>query len=92
MLNSGEFRYQASGLMDRTHLRWFTRTTIADMFQRAGFEITDGRSRIFPDSASERILPLIRAFAVGTGATPQQADQAVQDAIPLQYVVRAVPR
>ena len=92
MLNGGEFRYQASGLMDRTHLRWFTRITIADMFQQAGFKITDGRSRIFPDAASERILPLIRAFAVGTGATPQQADQAVQDAIPLQYVVRAVPR
>jgi len=38
-LNCGEFRYEESGLMDRTHLRWFTRETILEMFQQAGFRI-----------------------------------------------------
>jgi SAM-dependent methyltransferase len=87
MLSAGAFRYQTSGLLDRTHLRWFTRITITEMFEAAGFRIVDSRSRIFDEPAKEHILPQIRALAAAVGAN---ADQAVIDAIPLQYVVRAV--
>ena len=87
MLSVGAFRYQASGLLDRTHLRWFTRITIAEMFEGAGFRILDRRSRIFHEPARERILPRIGELAAAAGA---DADQAVLDAIPLQYVIRAV--
>lgn len=31
-LSIGDFRYEKDGLMDRTHLRWFTRQTIVEMF------------------------------------------------------------
>jgi hypothetical protein len=87
MLSAGVFRYQPSGLLDRTHLRWFTRITITEMFESAGFRIVESRSRIFDEPARERILPQIHALAATVGAN---ADQAVIDAIPLQYVVRAV--
>jgi 2-polyprenyl-3-methyl-5-hydroxy-6-metoxy-1,4-benzoquinol methylase len=87
MLSAGAFRYQASGLLDRTHLRWFTRITIAEMFAAAGFRIVEGRSRIFNEPVRELILPRIRELAAAAGADP---DQAVADAIPLQYVVRAM--
>jgi len=40
-LNRGEFRYEDRGLLDRTHLRWFTRTTIAELFQSAGYRMID---------------------------------------------------
>lgn len=88
MLIAGAFRYQDSGLLDRTHLRWFTRITIAEMFEGAGFRIVEGRSRIFNEPGRERILPRIKELAVALGA---DAAQAVLDAVPLQYVICAVP-
>ena len=87
MLSAGAFRYQPSGLLDRTHLRWFTRITIAEMFEGAGFRILESRSRIFNEPARERILPRIKELAIVAGAEPEQA---VLDAIPLQYVIHAV--
>jgi 2-polyprenyl-3-methyl-5-hydroxy-6-metoxy-1,4-benzoquinol methylase len=34
----GRFRYQDHGVMDRTHLRWFTPESYAAMFREAGFD------------------------------------------------------
>ncbi|HEY3284177.1 MAG TPA: methyltransferase domain-containing protein [Armatimonadota bacterium] len=34
-----EFVYQASGVMDRSHLRFFTRRTVARLFEDAGFRV-----------------------------------------------------
>lgn len=39
-LLAGNFNYDASGLMDATHLRWFTRRTARELFERAGFSVT----------------------------------------------------
>jgi SAM-dependent methyltransferase len=86
-LSVGDFRYRDSGLLDRTHLRWFTRQTILESFREAGFEIVAGKPRIFNEPNRERFLPLIEQMAQAAGADPKQA---VQDALPLQYVVRAV--
>ncbi len=36
----GRFDYQDSGIMDATHLRWFTRKTIVEFFERAGLRVT----------------------------------------------------
>jgi len=36
----GRFDYEESGIMDATHLRWFTRRTIREFFERLGFEVT----------------------------------------------------
>jgi methionine biosynthesis protein MetW len=36
----GRFNYQDVGIMDATHLRWFTRETIREFFERLGFKIT----------------------------------------------------
>jgi methionine biosynthesis protein MetW len=36
----GRFDYQDCGIMDATHLRWFTRRTIREFFERLGFEIS----------------------------------------------------
>ncbi len=34
----GIFTYQPLGIMDATHLRWFTRATVLSLFERIGFE------------------------------------------------------
>ena len=87
-LNRGLFRYQEQGLMDRTHIRWFTRTTIIELFASAGYKIVEGFPRIFDEPDRERILPSIRAMAIAIGADPQIA---INDAIPLQWIVKAIP-
>ena len=87
-LSCGQFRYEESGLLDRTHLRWFTRTTIAEMFRDAGYRIVREFPRIFNEPDREKIFPALRMMATSIGADPEIA---VKDAIPLQYVVRAVP-
>lgn len=35
----GEFRYREEGIFDRTHLRFFTKKSIPDLFDRAGYRI-----------------------------------------------------
>ncbi|NNM52246.1 MAG: class I SAM-dependent methyltransferase [Pseudomonadales bacterium] len=40
LLQSQDFEYTDSGLLDRTHLRFFTRKTMLTLLDRAGFEPT----------------------------------------------------
>lgn len=87
-LCAGAFQYEASGLMDRTHLRWFTRQTIHELFQVCGFRLEAGFPRIFPEPQREVFLRAIREMATVIGLDP---DVACEDSKPLQYVVRAVP-
>jgi methionine biosynthesis protein MetW len=42
-LLKGDFHYSRTGIMDSTHLRWFTRTTIQSLIARNGFEIDQVR-------------------------------------------------
>jgi len=35
----GRFRYQPSGLMDKTHLRWFTPESYRALFEETGFKV-----------------------------------------------------
>lgn len=40
-LQKGLFRYELAGLLDITHLRFFTKTTICQMFYSAGLKVVD---------------------------------------------------
>jgi 2-polyprenyl-3-methyl-5-hydroxy-6-metoxy-1,4-benzoquinol methylase len=87
-LMAGAVFYQDSGLFDRTHIRWFTRTTIVDMFVKAGFIIERGVPRIFDNSSGVKVIDAIRTMAGSLGIDP---NAAVNDCLPLQYVVKARP-
>lgn len=87
-LNIGDFRYESEGLLDKTHLRWFTRQTIIELFDGAGFLIQDGYPRIV-DEPRDKYLPVIAEMAKLTGVDPQMA---ISDALPIQYVVRGVKK
>lgn len=88
-LSIGDFRYQDSGLLDRTHLRWFTRQTIIEMLDKADFKIDAGTPRIFNEPSREVFLPIIEKMALLAGGDQKIA---IQDALPLQYVIRAIPK
>lgn len=87
-LNCGAFRYEDKGLLDRTHLRWFTRITIIELFQSTGYHIVEGHSRVADEPARQNVIPSIRAMAVATGTDPQVAEN---DSLAVQYVVKAAP-
>lgn len=85
-LATGEFRYEDAGLLDRTHLRWFTRKTIVQMFEVAGFQVEHLSRRIFNEPDYEVVAPVIEEMAEISGYDPKEA---ALDARALQYVVLA---
>jgi trans-aconitate methyltransferase len=87
-LASGNFRYEDNGLMDRTHLRWFTRTTMLEMFAATGWRVVEGVSRNLNSPHQPQALEAVRAYALASGL---DADMAVRDATPYQLVFKVVP-
>ena len=87
-LLSGRFFYEDSGLLDRTHLRWFTRETLLQTFADTGWHVDAGVARYVPHAAEAQALDAIRGFASAMGLP---AETAVNDARPIQYVFKLVP-
>jgi SAM-dependent methyltransferase len=87
-LNGGRIEYADSGLLDRTHLRWFSRLTMLQLFESSGFEVVAIQARIFQHPQMQRACELIGQLASQIGHDPEQA---IRDAQPLQYVIRALP-
>ena len=52
--------YADDGLLDRTHLRFFTQPTMVALFAQAGWEVQTCTARVFEPEATERaLLPLL---------------------------------
>jgi 2-polyprenyl-3-methyl-5-hydroxy-6-metoxy-1,4-benzoquinol methylase len=82
----GKFDYATTGILDATHLKFFTRRSIEALLQRSGFEVRNlvavGR---FPILARlERSLMTRRFEAAAASLWPS--------GFAFQYVVKAVPR
>ncbi len=56
---SGEFRYVESGTLDSTHLRFFTRKSVVELFERAGFEVEEISSTGRDPGSKTRMLNAI---------------------------------
>jgi glycosyltransferase involved in cell wall biosynthesis len=83
----GDFRYRPQGLLDRTHLRFFTRGSLLGLLREHGFGATSLRSVIqeprqseFDPTALDSLLPQV-----------QQAILDAPDALAYQFIVEAVP-
>ena len=85
-LACGLFEYQDEGIMDRTHLRWFTKQSIPGLFE--GYRIEAFLGTINPEQPPAPILAAIRTIAVYAGMDPNEAGASC---MPVQYVLRAVP-
>ncbi len=82
----GEFPYSERGLLDRTHLRFFTRQTIEQLFENAGYEIRHLERQDMPIEASE--VPF-DAAAIPPGVL--EALSRDPDALTYQFIVVAYP-
>lgn len=76
-LVGGQFEYADSGVMDRTHLRWFTPKSYRQLFEAAGFEVLgvtpvtplSGKSRIIDGLTGGRLQHLFYTQIMLTGRT-----------------------
>lgn len=84
----GRLYYEKSGLLDRTHLRWFTRETIIKLFFDCGFKVELIEPRIFAREQDYEICKRIGEFAYVFGI---DSNSAKNNALPIQYVLRAFP-
>lgn len=77
LLFGGDFRYGDQGLLDRTHLRFFTRRTVVELLECGGMRVDEVRETGFERGTRARIIDRLTASALRPFLT-------------LQYVVRAV--
>ena len=85
-LLAGEFRYRKLGLLDDTHLRFFTREGVQDMFEGAGFVISNWLAhRVDIDRTEVRFpeLPMSDSLRDWLSKDPETSVY--------QFVIRAVP-
>jgi len=82
----GDWDYQDAGLLDRAHLRWFTRRTMQAGLEDLGLHVRDVIPRVF-DEASGRAF--LEGLAPGLEKLGLDAQEYAARALPLQYVWRA---
>lgn len=91
MLLDGRFGYTERGVLDHTHLRFFTRSGIQALFEEAGYSIRDWR-RTSTDTLED---PFAEGLSLSESELPPHLAAALRedpDALTYQYVVRAYPR
>ena len=83
----GKWEYQDQGLLDRTHLRFFTRDSIEDLFKQVGLELyglfsVDNRRDELFEEFKALLEPVLNRLQVPLSTFDQQSAA-------LQYVVQA---
>jgi hypothetical protein len=84
-LLGGDFRYRESGLLDETHLRFFTHAGVQDLFEESGYVVTHWlRQRVDVDAAEISAPP---------GSVPDAVREwlaADPEVTTYQFIVQAV--
>ena len=82
----GNFTYQDAGILDRTHLRFFTLNEIKSMFDRTGYKITQLRVNvILEDSTSTHKEFFDKLLSIEGIASKELFDT-------YQFLVKATPK
>jgi predicted O-linked N-acetylglucosamine transferase (SPINDLY family) len=85
-LASGNLNQRDDVLHDRRHLHRFTRASLSALLQECGFVIID-MTTVTAQQPPPAVVAAIRQLAEAGGADPVLAEQ---DALPYQYLVRAI--
>jgi 2-polyprenyl-3-methyl-5-hydroxy-6-metoxy-1,4-benzoquinol methylase len=87
----GQFNYAERGILDRTHLRFFTRKTARRLLEAAGYEILETRATITP---AELVLGLAQANALirAINAIQGALTRLLPGLMAYQFVFLARPR
>lgn len=86
-LLTGKLYYQPVGLLDKTHLRWFTKQTFLSLLHNTGWVVDRGRARVYKQDGMEEYIEALKRFIVDL-ALPDP-EEVVDCATVYQYVVLA---
>ena len=85
-LLEGEWEYQEFGIMDSTHLRFFTRKSIFNMFDKAGYMITN---ILYVIAELEKISPRLISVMKESNINVETLDGESKH---FQYIIKAVKK
>ncbi|MDF5719224.1 MAG: methyltransferase domain-containing protein [Rhizonema sp. PD37] len=88
-LLQGRFEYMTQGILDNTHLRFFTRKTVEELFARSGYFVNQMERTKIPVLSMSNLIPNIRKESFDLRIL-QEIEQD-EDADTLQFIVRAFP-
>jgi 2-polyprenyl-3-methyl-5-hydroxy-6-metoxy-1,4-benzoquinol methylase len=83
---AGDWQYQEQGLLDRTHLRFFTLDSVIAMLRETGWHIVDAEPRLLWPDQTRKALDILEPAAREMGIDPQRFRR---NTAPFQWVVRA---
>jgi methionine biosynthesis protein MetW len=85
-LLAGQFRYRERGLLDASHVRFFTRDSVQDLFEETGYLITSwGRQRVELEESEIATPPLISRDSI------RELVASDPESTTYQFIVQAVP-
>lgn len=85
-LINGSFDYEEQGVLDRTHLRWFTLASMEKALRATGLQTCDVMPRVFDQQGAEASADLLKDVLPAMGLTRES--YLVRSA-PTQFVWRA---
>ena len=88
-LLQGRFEYMTQGILDNTHLRFFTRKTVEELFARSGYFVNQIERTKIPVLSMSNLIPNIRKESFDIRIL-QEIEQD-EDADTLQFIVKAFP-
>ncbi|MGA9293866.1 MAG: glycosyltransferase [Ignavibacteriaceae bacterium] len=83
-LLEGEWEYQEFGIMDSTHLRFFTRKSIYNMFEKAGYKITN---ILYVVAQIEKLSPQLLSVLKESNINVDTLEGESQH---FQYIIKAI--
>lgn len=93
-LTDGEWRYSGAGILDITHIRFFTKAQAVEMLTQTGWKI--GEVRINPDPSlaptfKDKDLSQIKSISMGKLKLEGLTEQDLLELLTLQFFIRAEP-
>jgi 2-polyprenyl-3-methyl-5-hydroxy-6-metoxy-1,4-benzoquinol methylase len=82
----GRWDYTDQGLLDKTHIRFFTLQTALELFHKTGWSVLDARARILWPEKTEEVLKTFIPFGNQLGIDEQKLRR---DLSAFQWVIRA---
>jgi 2-polyprenyl-3-methyl-5-hydroxy-6-metoxy-1,4-benzoquinol methylase len=82
----GRFRYEETGVLDRTHLRFFTRRTAREMIESTGLEIV---RRTYNPGLVRPFVPLAKKL-LGGGASESHAPSSLLESRPYKLYLKTI--
>ncbi|MCU0567004.1 MAG: glycosyltransferase [Oculatellaceae cyanobacterium Prado106] len=88
-LMQGQFDYEQQGILDNTHLRFFTRKSVEDLFESTGYLINSFDRTITHIFSPSDVIPQLNREEFSPEVIQHIESQA--DSETLQFIIRAYP-